>query len=278
MYNGFSILSLYKVNIMDQPYFLINSVTRTLEIIDYLSKRGEASVSEVSEYLKVNMSTAHRFLASIKYYGYAEQNPINQKYKLSLKVFEVGNRVIESLDLRDIAKPYMYELADKSGETINLGIMDKYHVVYIDKVLSKNALRLDSPIGARDKMHATGLGKAMIAFYPKNFVESYIKEVGLTKVTDKTIVNKKQFMDELKKIRKEGYAIDSEETAVGLVCIAAPIFNRENKPIASISVSALKDRLNQEDLKKHKERILEIANELSIQLGSNLSMYNVSNS
>jgi DNA-binding IclR family transcriptional regulator len=257
---------------MEQPYFLINSVTRTLDIIEYLSKRGEASVSEVSNYLGINMSTAHRFLASIKYFGYAEQNSSNQKYKLSLKVFEVGNRVIEKLDLRDIAKPFMYELADKTGETINLGIIDKFNIVYIDKVLSKNVLRLDSPIGGRDKIHATALGKAMMAFYSMDFIERYINEIGLSKVTDNTIVNKEQFIHELEKIKRVGYAIDSEETLIGLKCIAAPIFNRENKPIASISISGIKNRVNNENLEEYKEIILATSKDLSNQLGSAISI------
>ncbi|NLC63674.1 MAG: IclR family transcriptional regulator, partial [Thermoanaerobacterales bacterium] len=164
---------------MEEPYFLINSTVRTLKILEYLSKKKEASVSEVSSYLNVNKSTAHRFLASMKHVGFVDQNSENQKYKLSLKVFEIGNRVVEGLNLREIAKPVMHELSDLTGETVNLGIIDNYDVVYIEKVLSKNTLRQDCPIGGRDKIHATALGKAMIAFKPSEYVEKYVEKKGL---------------------------------------------------------------------------------------------------
>lgn len=253
---------------MEQPYFLIHSVTRTLEIMEYLSKKGEAGVSEVSSHLGVNMSTAHRFLASIKYFGYAEQNETNQKYKLSMKVFELGNRIVANLDVRDIAKPLMYQLADQTGETINLGIIDQSNIVYIDKVLSKNVLRPDSPIGGRDQIHSTALGKAMAAFYSLDYIERYIEGVGLVRITSKTIVDKNKFLSELEEVRKQGYAIDSEETILGLKCIAAPIFNKENRPIASISISGVKDRVNKKNLEGFKELILSASKELSKQLGS----------
>jgi IclR family KDG regulon transcriptional repressor len=253
---------------MEEPYFLINSTVRTLKILEYLSKKKEASVSEVSSYLNVNKSTAHRFLASMKHVGFVDQNSENQKYKLSLKVFEIGNRVVEGLNLREIAKPVMHELSDLTGETVNLGIIDNYDVVYIEKVLSKNTLRQDCPIGGRDKIHATALGKAMIAFKPSEYVEKYVEKKGLIKVTERTITETEAFYTELRNIRKNGYSIDSEETMIGLSCIAAPIFNNENKAIAAISISSPTNRLGQRNIEMFKDEIIKASQIISSQMGA----------
>ncbi len=253
---------------MSEPYFLINSAVRTLNLLEYLSEKGEVSVSECSNHFNINKSTAHRFLASMKYVGFVDQNPENQKYKLSLKVFEIGNKVIEDLNLREVAKPIMHELGDKTGETINLGIIDNYDVVYIEKVLSKNTLRQDSPIGGRDPIHSTAMGKAIIAFKPLEYVEEYIKTKGLTKVTENTITNVEKFYTELKSVREKGYTIDAEETVVGLSCIAAPIFNNENKIVASVSISSPKQRLDKDIMNIYKEEVKDAARRISKQLGA----------
>lgn len=253
---------------MSEPYFLINSVVRTLNFLEYLGEKGEVSVSECSSHFNINKSTAHRFLASMKYVGFVDQNPENQKYKLSLKVFEIGNKVIENLNFREVAKPIMHELGDKTGETINLGIIDNYDVVYIEKVLSKNALRLDSPIGGRDPVHSTALGKAIIAFKSLEYIEEYIKIKGLTEFTKNTITNVEKFYTELKSIREKGYAIDAEETMIGLQCVSAPIFNIENKVVASISISSPKQRLDKDILTSYIELVKEAARRISKQLGA----------
>lgn len=253
---------------MSEPYFLINSVVRTLNFLEYLSEKGEVSVSECSSYFNINKSTAHRFLASMKYVGFVDQNPENQKYKLSLKVFEIGNKGIENLNFREVAKPIMHELGDKTGETINLGIIDNYDVVYIEKVLSKNALRQDSPIGGRDPIHSTAMGKAMIAFKSLEYIGEYIKMRGLTKVTEKTITNVERFHTELKIVKEKGYAVDAEETMIGLLCVAAPIFNNENKVVASISISSPKQRLDNDTIDTYKEYVKDAARRISKQMGA----------
>lgn len=212
--------------------------------------------------------TAHRFLASMKHVGFVDQNPENQKYKLSLKVFEIGNKIVEDLNLREVAKPIMQELGDKTGETINLGIIDNYDVVYIEKVLSKNTLRQDSPIGGRDRIHSTAMGKAIVAFKPLEYVEEYIETKGLTKVTKNTITDVEKLYTELKSVRKKGYATDTEETVIGLSCVAAPIFNNENKVVASISISSPEQRLDKHIMTSYKETIRDAAMRISKQMGA----------
>jgi len=255
---------------MEKPYFIINSVVRTLNIIEYLGQKGEASVSDISNYFKVNKSTAHRFLASMKYAGFLEQNVDNQKYMLSFKLFEIGNKVLEGLNIREIAKPVMHELCEKTGETINLGILDKGDVVYIEKELSKNNLRLDCPIGGRDPIHSTALGKAIFAFQPTELIEEYIKGKGLIKKTPNTITDTKKFLEELENVRKNKYAIDNEGIVLGVFCIAVPIFDCDNKVIAAISVSTPTSRMNEKNFEEFKRELIRASQKLSTKLGAKL--------
>lgn len=252
----------------ETPYFVINSVIRTLEIINCLSELGEASVTDVSNYLKITKSTIHRFLASMKYAGFLEQNPENQKYKLSIKLFEIGNRVIERVNISSVAKPIMQELAEITGETVNLGIIDRLEVVYIEKSVSHNSLRMDCPIGGRDPAYCTGLGKALLAYLPEEQIDKFLAEGQLEPRTVNTIVDPVALKEELKMIRENGYSVDKEELSRGINCIAAPIMNNENKVVAAISISAPKVRINKTTFEFAKKAVVDAARRISKQMGA----------
>lgn len=253
-----------------KPYYLIQSVVRTLNIIEYLSINGESSVTEIADYLGENKTTAHRFLLSIKHEGYVEQNVKNKRYKLAIKIFEVGNRVIDALDIRSVAKSTIKDLSYALSETINLGILNRGDVVYIDKAICHNNLRLDSPIGGRDPAHSTALGKCILAFFPKYAVDNYINEYGLISKTKNTITDPKQLHKELTTIKERGYAFDNEEIVMGVECIAAPIFDNGMNPIAAISVSMPVNEENGKKLHKYKDYIVNASKQISNKLGAKI--------
>lgn len=253
-----------------KPYYLIQSVVRTLNIIEYLSINGESSVTEIADFLGENKTTAHRFLLSIKHEGYVEQNVKNKKYKLSIKVFEVGNRVIDALDIRTVAKPIIKNLSYELSETINLGILNKGDIVYIDKAICHSNLRLDSPIGGRDPAHSTALGKCILAYLPKYSVDNYINEYGLIAKTKNTIINPERLRKELNTIKEQGYALDNQEIVLGVECIAAPIFDNGMNPIASISVSMPTNEENGKKLNKYKDYIVNASKQISSKLGAKI--------
>ena len=254
----------------ETPYFVINSVIRTLDIINCLSQLGEASVSDVSNCLKINKSTIHRFLASMKYAGFLEQNQENQKYRLSIKLFEIGNRVIARVSISEIAKPIMQVLAERTGETVNLGILDRYEVVYIEKSVSHNNLRMDCPIGGRDPAYCTALGKALLSFQPEEKIKQFLTENSLQGKTANTITEPAALLEELNLIREKGYAVDREELIRGINCIAAPILNNENKAIAAMSISAPKVRINKTVLEANIQELITATQEISRQMGARL--------
>ena len=253
---------------MDEPYYIINSTVRTLDMLEYLAKVDEASVSEMSNQFKVNKSTAHRFLASMKYRGFLTQNEDNQKYKLSFKLFEIGNSVVSRLNIHDVARPIMDKLCQKTGETINLGVVDQSEVVYISKSVSSNSLRMDSPIGGRDPVYCTGLGKSILAFKSNETIRRYISENQFIERTSNTITDIEAFYEELVIIKEKGYALDREEIILGLCCIAAPIFNQERDPIAAISISVPKIRLKETGIEFYALDVLQASQQISMGMGA----------
>ncbi|MEA4846323.1 MAG: IclR family transcriptional regulator [Clostridiaceae bacterium] len=253
-----------------KPYYLIQSVVRTLQIIEYLSQKGEVSVKEVAEYIGENKTTAHRFLSSIKHEGFLEQNSENKKYKLSLKLFEIGNKIVDTLDLRMIARPILNELSAHSLQTINLGVLNKGDIVYIDKAISGNNLRLDSPIGGRDSAHCTAMGKSILAFLSKGMQENYVNEYGLSMRTSNTITNPADFYKELDLIKQRGYARDREELALGIECVAAPIFDNFMYPIAAISISMPNNLENMRRMEEYREQIMVVSKKISSKLGAKI--------
>ena len=253
-----------------KPYYLIQSVVRTLQIIEYLSEKGESSVKEVADYIEENKTTAHRFLSSIKHEGYIEQDSESKKYKLSLRLFEIGNRIVDNLDLRVIARPILQELSAVSLQTINLGILNKGDIVYIDKAISGNNLRLDSPIGGRDPAHCTAMGKSILAFLSKGTQENYVNEYGLSMRTPNTITKPPDFFQELNLVKQQGYALDREEIVLGVECVAAPIFDNRINPIAAISISMPNNSENMRRMEEYKNQIVIAAKKISINLGAKL--------
>ena len=137
-------------------------VRKTLRVIELMATKGEWSLSELSRLSKYPKTTMHRILLSLEEMGYVKQNPQNQSYGATIRLFEVGSKVIGTLDFVEIAYPLMLELSNITGETINLGVLDGLDVVCLRKVESKHYLRLDQPIGHREKAY----------FTPKYFLNS----------------------------------------------------------------------------------------------------------
>ncbi len=255
---------------MEQPYFIINSVVRTVEILEYLATVREASVAEVGGYLGENKSTAHRFLASLKYCGILEQNAENKKYRLSFKLFEIGNTVVSRLNISDIVTPIIQELSERFSETVNLAVTDNKEIIYIGKSLSRKNFRMDCPIGGRDPLYCTALGKAILAHKSVDEINQYIEQTELIPRTENTIIYKNALRAELQKIKSTGYAVDNQELLLGLMCFAVPIFDINNSVLAAISISIPIARSDDTIKDLLIEALLHASRDISNQLGAKL--------
>ncbi|ABB14375.1 MULTISPECIES: IclR family transcriptional regulator [Carboxydothermus] len=247
---------------------LIQSVDRALRILDTFSlKEKELGVTEIANRLGLHKSTVFGLLRTLEHWGYVEQNQVTGKYRLGLKLLELGNRVKEGLDLRAVALPFLQDLVERYGETVHLAVHDRGEIVYIEKVEGPNAIRMYSQIGRRAPMHCTGVGKAILAFRPEKEIEEIIRTKGLKYFTPNTITDPKKLHEELSLIRENGYSLDREEIEIGLRCVAAPIRDSQNTVVAAISVAGPSIRMTEEKIQELIVSVKEAALEISKRLG-----------
>lgn len=248
---------------------MVQSLIKALDILELLDKKGEMGISEISESLGQEKSTVHRLISTLKFKGYVIQNPSNQKYSNSFKLFEMGNNVVEELGLRRQAQPFMEELAEKSHEAVNLAILDGRYMLYIDKIESSETIKVDLNIGKRLPSYCTGLGKAMLAYIPEERLEELFKGEKFTKFTKNTVSSLAELKEQLKRIRERGYSIDNEEYVAGLVCVAAPVMSFRGEVVAALSIAVPKYRLDEgkKDLNYIVELVKDAAAKFSLQLG-----------
>lgn len=262
----YSVTMSHSVNNMKKPYYKINSVERTIKILELFAEKGELSVAEAAAHLRLNRSTCHRFLVTLRELGYLVQNTLSH-YRLSFRIFELGNKVANRLQGRQIAYPYLKELSSLFNETINLGYWDNNEIIHLDKIDSSEILRIDPGIGSRVPAYCTGLGKAILAFLPEEDLSNFLKSVLLKDMTPNTITKKEKLVQELERIRKQGFATDREELSIGLRCVASPVFDYTNYPSYSVSVAGPSSRMTKEKITVMKEEVKRVCRELSKSLG-----------
>jgi len=246
----------------------IKSVAKALKIVELLAENGrEMALGEIAERMKMPKSTTHGLISTLCDFGYVDQSPFTGKYKLGLRLFELGNIVAMRLEVRSVATPYIQRLVEALGETVHLTILDKGEVLYIDKQESQQSIRIASRVGARLPAHCTGVGKVLLAFLPAEERKKIILEKGLKRFTKNTITDPEALELELARVREQGYAFDNEEFMEGLKCVAAPIRDYTGKVCAAMSVSGPVARLRGEKLERAVALVTEAAAMISAELG-----------
>lgn len=247
---------------------MVKSVGRALDIITLVSaKKGGLGVTEIAKHIDINKSSVYRILATLAQYGYIEQDTETGRYKLGYKFLDISSKLLESIDLRAEASPFLLELERETNEVIHLVVWDQGEVVYIEKLEGNETLRMHSKVGKRAPMHCTSVGKAILAHLPINVVLEIIERKGLPMHTDKTITDKDEFLQELIRVKQRGYALDLEENEYGITCIAVPIFDHLGKVVASVSISGPTMRMTDERIDQLKVKMLAAGKEISARLG-----------
>lgn len=249
----------------------VQSVDRTIKIIEVLSEhRDGLGLTDLGNIVGMHKSTVHRLLQTLIYNGYVKQNPQNQHYHLTIKMFELGSRVIDGMDLHKIARPYLESLRDLTNEVVHLVIPDGTDIIYIDKVESNNSIRMHSRIGARSPLYSTSAGKAMMAYMPESKVKEIWFASDIIQRTPNTVVEYSQLLKVLEQVRENGYALDEEENEPNIRCIGAPIFNYHGNVVGAVSISGPTMRVTLEAIETFKEHILKYTLLISRELGYNL--------
>lgn len=248
------------------PYYRIGSLEKGLQTLEALVAHGTLTVLEASKILGFNRSATHRFLATLKDLGYVMQE--GARYRATLRVHSLGLAVAERLESRTAAHEMMVELNARFNETVNLGCLEGNEVVVLDMIKSHNPLKYDLPIGSRGVAHATGLGKAILAFSSDETVKAcWQASTPQLQKTANTITSFDRLSSELADIRRQGYAVDEEEWVEGIRCIAVPILDFAASPVYAISVSGPTIRMNKTVLLDMQRHLLRAKSALSALLG-----------
>lgn len=247
---------------------VIQSLARAANILEHLAvHKGGDGLSNISRGLGLSKSTTHSLITTLEKLGYVQQDQVTGKYALGLKLFELGQVVHASMDLRTIAMPHLHALAEKYQETVHLAVLSKGEVVYIDKVDSPRSIRIISQVGGRNPAHCTGVGKVLLAGLTEGELERVIREKKLQRFTANTITDPGELKTLLDQVRVDGYAQDQEEIEIGLSCVAAPVKNHSGTIIAAISLSGPTGRIANGSISELTVDIVEAARLISGQLG-----------
>lgn len=246
-----------------------HSVEKVIQIIECLAKSGEPMrLNDLSQKVGMPDSTVLRIVNTLVQKGYAYQEENTHRYALTLRFASIGQMVSNTLQIRDIVKPYLKKLSSLSGESTCLAIEEEMEVIYIDVEDGVDGmLKIMQRIGKRAPLHATGVGKLFLSQYSPEKLQRMAEVKGLAPLTEHTLTTLKALRVAIEKIKTQGYAMDDEECELGARCIAAPLYNYENKIIAAISITGPSLRIHDEKMEQLKTLILETSQTISQQLG-----------
>jgi IclR family KDG regulon transcriptional repressor len=245
----------------------VAAVLKVFAILQTLAERGETGISELSVKLAMPKATVYRFLQTMKTLGYVRQAPETERYGLAVRLFELGAKAMQYPDLIELAKPYMQQLSDATGETVHLGTLIDSEILYVHKVDSKHILGMYSRVGRRAPLHCTAIGKVLMAWEQPTRRAAILEGCEFTRFREKTITSRADFDVELERTRQQGFGQDSEEFDDHIRCAAIPIFDANQQVVAGLSVSFPTFRY---DMAKEPELVAmlrEASRQISQQLG-----------
>lgn len=243
----------------------IKAVKVAMEIVDLLRELDGAGVSEVAKQLDKPTSTVYDHLRTLEQEEYLVKE--GDEYYVSTRFLELGDRARSRRKVFTIARPEVNKLAEKTGEHANLMIEEHGVGVFLYRARGPDAVQLDTHAGMRVPLQTTALGKTLLAHRPRTEVEAVLDRHGLPEVTNRTITDRDELFDALKRVRDRGYAYDDEERVKGMRCVAAPILDEDDYAIAAVSVSGPKSRMREDRFTDEiPQQILRSANVVEVNL------------
>lgn len=245
----------------------LSSVANSIRLLTSFSgEEDELAITALAQRLGLAKSTVHRLAATLAAAGFLEQNSDNGRYRLGVALFELGALVRRRMDVANEARPHLRELLEKTGETVQLGIVDHYSVLYVYEMESRHAIRMAAAVGARAPLHCTAVGKVLFAFQDADYVREALAR-GLTAFTPKTVTRREAALAMLEEVRRHEYAVDDEESEEGLRAIAAPVRNHNGVVIAALGVAAPVQRMSKREMQTAVPVVMATARAVSARLG-----------
>lgn len=225
-----------------------------------------ASAAEISRRAELPFSTTYRLLGSLTRDGFVDYEPDGRRYHLGLRIFQLGQRVSNHHGFAGTALPILRRVTEQTGEATILSVRDGHHHLTVNKVDGPQTFRVTSDPGHLGALHATAVGKALVAFAEDAEREALIEELELAPLTEHTITDRAAFRAEMERVRRQGYAVMDEENENGMRAVAVPLLNAQGHAFASLATAVPVFRLSMEGLLAHVPLLQEAAAELAARL------------
>lgn len=252
--------------------YKVHSLERGLDLIELLGEGSpEKSLTELSHEASFNLTTTHRILDALKSRGYVRQNPTTSKYKLAFKLFELGSVVVRHTNLREEAVPVLKGLADRTGESAYLIVLEGDEALCLERIDGYHYVRvLFLQVGGRMPLHIGAGPRVLLAHLPEEEIDRIIRIKGLAGWTTKSISDPVKLKDDLKKIREHGYALSLEDVTEGAAALGCPVRDWKGEVVAAISISGLANHFSENKVPHLVETVKEATGKLARHLNAPL--------
>jgi IclR family acetate operon transcriptional repressor len=246
----------------------VQSISRALAILRALAESGDGmTLTDVAQMVGLPASTAHRLLTTLQQERFVRFDATAHLWQVGVGAFIVGNAFARTRDVVAMARPYLRRLMEEGGETANLYLEQDGEAICMAQVECRQMMRAIARPGGRVKMHCSGAGKAMLGWLPEAELTRVIRQHGLTRFTERTLDTPTRLRRDLEQVRARGYAVDDEEHAVGLRCVASAVFDEHGQPVAALSLSGPGARIDEARLNELGSLTARVAAEFSAELG-----------
>ncbi len=257
---------------MARDDYHIEALERGLRVLEAFSRDSPSlSMTEIAEETGLNKSTAFRVAHTLDVLGYLKRDPDTKRYRPALRVLRLGFSVLNSLEMVQVAQPYLKALSAQSGKTTNMTVRDRAEIVYVARIKVQQVLAVDLQLGSRLPVYCTSMGKAQLIDFSKDDLVELLGPGPYEDMGPNTITTLEGLASELDQIRRDGYAINDEELAIGLRSVAAPVRARGRKVVAAINISIPSARASREEMEEMlAPMVVETAQEISLLLGADV--------
>ncbi len=246
----------------------VQSLSRALSLLNALSEHSQGlSLSAVAHEVGLPTSTAHRLLTTLQNERYVRFDADHSAWLVGVQAFRAGSAFLRSRDLVTTSRPYMRRLMEQCGETVNLAVLDRGEVIYLAQIETHKMMRAIAKPGGRAEIFSSGVGKALLAYMSEANAAQLLSGISFFQETDNTLANAADLQSDLERIRQRGYAIDDEENAIGLRCVASVIFDENACPMAGLSVSGPTARITDARIPVLGSAVSKIASEITAAIG-----------
>jgi DNA-binding IclR family transcriptional regulator len=239
------------------------AVERAVDLLFLIAEQGEAALTDLARAIGSSGSAVHRILTALKRKGLIQQPQENGPYSLSWSILALTQRLTSEADVRSLSVPFMTELRDLTGETVTINVRSGYHRVCIDQVEGPHEVRWRQDVGKVSPLYAGATGKVILAYLPPEELKDYLRTVRFEQLTPYTTVDRREIQREVEQVRKQGYALRTQDRILGVAGISAPIFDPHGAVAGALTIAGPSERCTDEQLERWVVPLTQATREIS---------------